>query len=100
MVNTTWGPREISRSVGEHDYTFTFGFMVVRTIVKDGIINQLIPFGGTTLYGWWVVSTYPSEKDDCVTLRSCKILTMWGPLVISWFIIPSNHGYNYTINPS
>ena len=21
--------------------------------------------------------------------------TMWGPLVISWFITPSNYGYNY-----
>ena len=23
------------------------------------------------------------------------ICTMWGPLVISWFIAPSNYGYNY-----
>ena len=22
-------------------------------------------------------------------------ITMWGPLVISWFITPSNYGYNY-----
>ena len=21
--------------------------------------------------------------------------TMWGPLVISWFLTPSNYGYNY-----
>jgi len=29
--------------------------------------------------------------------KSVKVLvyTMWGPLVISWFITRSNYGYNY-----
>ena len=35
------------------------------------------------------------EIAQLVTWLAGKSSTMWGPLVISWFITPSNYGYNY-----
>ena len=64
--------------------------------------------GRCTIYtifsGSWY--TYPSEKYEFVSIHNCmdshKIpwfqsppTTMWGPLVISWFISPSNYSYKY-----
>ena len=42
------------------------------------------------LIGLLIVSPCLLSQPFCWT-----ILTMWGPLVISWFITPSNYGYNY-----
>ena len=36
VVDTMWGPREISCSIDEHNYTFTLGFMVVIARVRGG----------------------------------------------------------------
>ena len=48
ILGTMWGPQSIAKLV--NITTISLGFMVVITIVRWGVINQLITFGGLTLY--------------------------------------------------
>ena len=88
---------------------WTWWFSIVMLSLPDGILGKMMILPRKMLGYVPVCLSFNSAACCCASRESpecgqsnekqCHILysiyTMWGPLVISWFIAPSNYGYSY-----
>ena len=69
-------------------YTYVYTYVHIQSLRKSNNKWKITN-------GFWMFLFYVRFSHSVIPVTQLVVSTMWGPLVITWFINPSNYSYKY-----